>query len=249
MSQASISVVVPQPVPLPKNFKLHSNWFRTYGPKVKRLVDSYSELEWRFLLTLEADPNVRVYCEQFPRVDEPVNGKKLNCVFDFWIRYQDGSEELIEIKPVSKLTRNALGELAPPRWDDINEWCRLHQCKCRFVTDENLKQHEKLTDNWAQLLPHIQRAVTRNNDGLLARIVGAVVSSEVAVINDLGKMFPAEDTEELQDLLLLALHQRRVAMDLQSAEAAAVNFCTKVIRGLSRNTPLGASRRRGHSVQ
>jgi len=214
MSQLSISVVVPQPVSLPKNFKLHSNWFRTYGPKVRRLVDSYSELEWRFLLSLEADPNVRVYCEQFPRIDQPINGKKLNYVFDFWVRYQDGSEALIEIKPVNKLVRNMLGELTPARWDDITEWCNENQCKCRFVTDKDLKLLEKLTDNWAQILPHIQRAEVRRNDKLLARIIAAVTSHEVGMINDLGKVFPTEDLEELHDLLFLGLHRRQIVIDL-----------------------------------
>lgn len=214
-TRATFSLLTPTPTTLSRGMKMHSNFFRTHGPKVARLVDCYSELEWRFFLTLEGNLNVRAYCEKFPKIDEAVNGKKLFYIFSFWVRYVDGAEELVGVHHRRKLTRNRIGDLAPERWDDISDWCTRQSVKCRFVTDLDLNKVETLTDNWAQILPHVQRGIARQKPELADRILGAVRAAELRTIDDLAKVFPNDDVEELQDLLFVLVHQGQIFIDLQ----------------------------------
>lgn len=214
-TRATFSLLIPTPTKLSRGMKMHSNFFRTYGPKVGRLVDCYSEAEWRFLLTLEADPNTRTYCEKFPKIDEAVNGRKLFYIFSFWVRRVDGAEELIGVHRRKKLTRNQIGDLAPERWDDVSDWCVRQSVRCRFVTDMELNKVETLTNNWAQILPHVQRGIARQKPELAERILGAVRAAELRTIDDLAKVFPNDDVEELQDMLFVLVHQGRIFIDLQ----------------------------------
>lgn len=215
-TRRSIAMATPTPKKLPRGMRMHSNYFHPFGPKVGRLVDCYSSHEWRFFHLLEADPNVRTYCEEFPEIDESVNGKKLKYTFDFWVHYVDGTEELIEIKPVDKLARNKLGEPAPKRWDDICDWCARQPIACRFVTDEEIDQHSLRIENWTQILPQVQRGVKRKTDDLIERIEGAVRARSVRVIGDLPRNFPDIDVETLQDLLFVLLHRGQVRMNLDT---------------------------------
>lgn len=222
-TRATFPLLIPAPTKLSRGMKMHSNFFRMHGPKVGRLVDCYSKPEWHFFLTLEGDPNVGTYCEKFPKIDEAVNGRKLFYIFSFWVRYVDGAEELVGVHWRRKLTQNQIGDLAPERWDDINDWCTRQSVRCRFVTDAELNKVEILTDNWAQILPHVQRGSARQKPELAERILGAVRAAEIRTINDVANVFPNDNVEELQDLLFVLVHQGRVFIDLKKEPVTRIS--------------------------
>ena len=71
-----------------------------------------------------------------------------------------------------------------------------------------------LIENWAQILPHVQRGLARPNSELAQWILGAVRSREAHTLADLPRIFPAEDPQSLHEVLFVLLHAGRVRIDL-----------------------------------
>ena len=57
--------------------------------------------------------------------------------------------------------------------------------------------------------------ISRQKPELAERILGAVRAAELRTIDDLAKVFPNDDVEELQDMLFVLVHQGRIFIDLQ----------------------------------
>jgi len=211
-----------------RKFKQHANWFRFYGPKAGRMVDAFSEWEWRQLHLLEADPNVRTYCEQFPKIDVRVFGEQLMYVFDCWVQYQDGAEEMLEVKPVEDLvTSQTTGEKAPRRWDLIGEWARQNQYAIRFVTDEDLLKNELLFENWIEIMPYVRRALKRKNPALAARVLGEISTGPLTIGELLRGLSDTSDQDVLDQLFTL-LHQNKIWINV-AEESLSMNSRIRLI--------------------
>ena len=91
------------PVKMPRGTKYGSNYWVTNSIKLNRRVSFYSDLEFKNYLTLEMDPNVIDFCEQPLAVELFIDDKKVRTVFDMWVQYKDGYEELQEVKPEQDL--------------------------------------------------------------------------------------------------------------------------------------------------
>lgn len=205
----------PEPVARSPGYKMRRMHYRTWSPKVGRLVDTYSPSAWARQLRLEFNPEVVRYCEMFPGIDEYVNGKRLRHVFTFWVQNRGGAEELIQVIPKRELVPNAAGDLVPPRWDDITTWSAQQECSCSFIIEgTELRKHAILVENWAQILPYVQSGLERQNRELTERVHAAIRAREVLMIADLPRVFPKADPGELIEVLFVLLHAGRVRIDL-----------------------------------
>jgi len=224
----------PEPLKRSPGFKMSRAHHRAWSPKLKRFTDSYSPAEWTFLLQLEGDPTVRTYCEQFPSIDEFINGKRLRFVFTFWVEYRDGREELISMVKKRELVPNLAGDMEPARWADICAWCAQHGLQCRFVVEGTGElKNTTQTDNWAQILPYVRSGIEKPNPELADRVHAAVLAREIGVISDLSRVFPSEEPCELNEVLFVLLHAGRITIDLAHE---AIHQNTKV--GVTNETPI-----------
>lgn len=205
----------PEPLKRSPGFKMSRAHHRAWSPKLKRFTDSYSPAEWAFLLWLEGTVAVRTYCEQFPSIDEFVNGKRLRFVFTFWVEYCDGREELVSLVRKRDLVPNLAGNLEPARWGDIGTWCAQHGQHCRFVVEGTGElKNSILTANWAQILPYVRSGIEKSNQNLADRVHAAVLAREIHVISDLTRAFPTEEPGELSEVFFVLWHAGRVTIDL-----------------------------------
>lgn len=210
-----LGLVNPEPTQRSPGFKIHRPHYRTWGPKIARFADTYNSSQWALQLLLEGNPKVRAYCEEFPRIDEYVHGKRLRHVFSFWVDYGEGPAELIEVVARRSLVLNAAGDLEPERWRDKTEWATQHGLCCRYlVKGTGELKNAVLIENWAQILPHVQCGLARPNPALAERILGAVRSREAHTLADLPRIFPAEDPQSLHEVLFVLLHAGWVRIDL-----------------------------------
>lgn len=205
----------PEPIQRSQVYKMKRLYHRTWGPKVLRLVDTYYEPQLAMQYLLEANPNVKTYCEQFPKIDEYVNGKRLRHIFSFWVRYWNRVEELVQVVHKRQLVTNQRGELEPKRWADICQWSATQGYKCRFVVEKTGELKNRIfIDNWEQILHFIQSGMERDNNNIIERVHAAVSSREVLRISDLPRVFPMEHPDELNETLLMLLHRGKVKIDL-----------------------------------
>lgn len=91
------------PVQVPRGRKYGSNYWETYSIKLDRQVTFYSDLEYKNYLTLEMNPKVVTFCEQPLSVELSICDKKEKTIFDMWAQYEDGYEELQEVKYIDEL--------------------------------------------------------------------------------------------------------------------------------------------------
>jgi TnsA-like endonuclease N terminal len=151
----------PQPIELSLPQRRRADLFRWWSPKAGRMLSAASYLEFRHLLWREIDSTVLALCERPVQIDTYVEGEHLKYMFDAWIRFRNGEERFIEVKPEA-----ALIDGAPRRWHQIRRWCEAQGLTCDWVTDKILAQHQMLLDNWEQALPYVSLA-TRNPDPVL----------------------------------------------------------------------------------
>ena len=178
------------PVYLPPNFKRHSNhWLiKSWKAKDNRLVDLYSQLEYFNYVLLEANPKVQLLCEQPLHINCIHNGARLNYVFDLWVKWSDGQEELIEVKPYEELLPSVNGSLEPKKWGLIKSWCDKNGYDCRFITEREILSNRVILSNARQIL--------RYNPTYL----------DLSFRNDIFEKIPIGITVQLKDLLSLYSH-------------------------------------------
>lgn len=144
------------PVFLPDNYKRNTNhWYiKSWKAKDNRIVDLYSQLEYFNFLLHEINPKVKLLCEQPLHVNCKFNGIRLNYIFDLWVQWENGYEELIEIKPRDALLPSPTGQFEPKNWSLISMWCKENGYNCRFITDDEIISNRVLLSNSRQLLKY-----------------------------------------------------------------------------------------------
>jgi hypothetical protein len=104
----------PQPIELSLPQRRRADLFRWWSPKAGRMLSAASYLEFRHLLWREIDSTVLALCERPLQIDAYVEGEHLKYMFDAWIRFRNGEERFIEVKPEA-----ALIDGAPRRWLEV----------------------------------------------------------------------------------------------------------------------------------
>lgn len=95
------------PIEMPRGSHYGSDFYTVYSVKAGRVVNLFSKLEYYNFLALETDPNVETFCEQPCEIQIVEDGKAKKAIFDMWVRYKDGREELQEVKYSKELTGNS----------------------------------------------------------------------------------------------------------------------------------------------
>lgn len=93
-----------KPIEMVRGSHYGSDFYTVYSVKAGRVVNLFSKLEYYNFLALETDPTVAKLCEQPISIEIIEDGKEKRAVFDMWVKYKDGRDELQEVKYSKDLT-------------------------------------------------------------------------------------------------------------------------------------------------
>lgn len=203
------------PVYLPPNFKRHSNhWtIKSWKAKDNRFVDLYSQLEYFNYVLLEANPKVQLLCEQPLHINCILKGSRLNYVFDLWVKWIDGREELIEVKPYEDLIPSIDGHKEPKKWGLVKDWCDQNGYSCRFVTDREILSNRIYLANARQILRYNPKYIDLSfRNELLTKIPQGISAS----LKDLLVLYTHIPVETFMSTLVFTLINGEIFSDLEA---------------------------------
>lgn len=83
-----------KPIDMPRATHYGNNYFAVYSNKIKRICHFFSNLEYYNFLSLEMNPEVESFCEQPLKIDIVLENELKHAIFDMWVSYRDGREEI-----------------------------------------------------------------------------------------------------------------------------------------------------------
>lgn len=136
------------PIEMPRGTHYGNNYFVVYSNKIKRVCHFYSNLEYYNFLSLESNPNVEKFCEQPLKIQVVLDNKIKSVIFDMWVRYRDGREELQEVKYEAELYGS--DEKSIRSQEQIRreqKWCIDNNIDFVIRTDKNILQGRYYVNN------------------------------------------------------------------------------------------------------
>jgi len=134
-----MSYLYKSPIKMPRGTHYGSDYWIFYSLKLGRTVKVYSMLEYANAISLEMNPVVKYYCEQPAKVSSIRNDKTVNAIFDFWVLYNDDSNEFQEVKYSSELEGDDEASIRSQKQIEIQkEWCIDNNKNYRIVTEREL---------------------------------------------------------------------------------------------------------------
>jgi len=129
------------PIDMPRGTHYGNNYWLFQSRKVGRRVSAYSNLEYENLICLEMDPNVEFYCEQPCEQTVFIDGGRKNTVFDVYVVYKDGREELHEVKYSEELESNTPQSERDRKQIEIQKnWCLQNNIEYNLRTDKDIER-------------------------------------------------------------------------------------------------------------
>ena len=211
---------------------------RAYGsdyyimPSVKRgdNVEAFSNLEYANLIRLEMDPNVEYYCPQPCRckvTDE--DGKTRTVVFDTWVLYRDGHEELQEVKYSSELSGDSREALNAARQIECEAaFCVANNINFVVRTENEIKgkPSDVTVQNLEILASHVWHMSRPEDSNLQRKIMTELGKYSQCIIDDMYRLSP-KGTGYVFDELAVMFYKGQVCMDIDNV---LINRNTRIWR-------------------
>lgn len=106
--------------------------------KTGQLCKFRSGWEEKYMAHLDADPQVVLWTYEQTVIEylSNIRTKKIRRYYpDFYVKYQDGREEILEVKPKRKLEQTTVKKKA----EAARQWCSDHGMTYRILTEIELK--------------------------------------------------------------------------------------------------------------
>ncbi|MEK3995011.1 TnsA endonuclease N-terminal domain-containing protein [Psychrobacillus sp. FSL K6-2365] len=124
--------------------KFGNNRWKSNSIKIHRDVFLYSDLEYDNWLLVECNPKVITFCEQPFEIILPYKSQIRKSIPDMWILYDNGDEEIVEVKYASDLEKPKVIE----QIEIQQQWCKNKNLKHRVSTDVNIRNSKTLLSNY-----------------------------------------------------------------------------------------------------
>ena len=179
------------PIEMPFSMHYGNEHYTTYSVKVGRVVNLFSKLEYFNFLTLETDPTVETFCEQPLEIEIREDGKIKKAVFDMWVRYKDGREELQEVKYTKELSGDSAAAIrSQEQIRRQKHWCEDNDFPFVVRTEEDLLKGEYLMQNRSVIAGLVRRYTPTNAEHYNKLVIRCVEDAYYAgykkiLVNDL----------------------------------------------------------------
>ena len=163
-----------------------NNYFAVYSKKIHRVCNFYSNLEYFNFLSLEINPMVERFCEQPLKIDIIQENKLQHAIFDMWVLYRNGKDELQEVKYPSELTGSsseAIRSQEQIRREEL--WCNDNNIDFIVRTEKTIPQGRFFLNNANIIAARLRRYISTEDKFYNPRIIELLKKYERVTIEDL----------------------------------------------------------------
>lgn len=149
-----------KPIKMSRSTHYGNNYWEVFSKKMKRKACFFSNLEYHNFLTLEMNPRVIQMCEQPLEIEVMIDGKIQKSILDFWIKYDDGNEEIQEVKSVESLTEGSNDYIRTR--EQIRKqklWCEQNNIAYTIRSDKEIYVGEYTIENYAYMASRVRRYI------------------------------------------------------------------------------------------
>lgn len=176
------------PINMPRSTHYGNNFYAVYSNKIHRICHFYSNLEYYNFLTIEINPDVVRFCEQPLKIDIMQENSLKSVVFDMWVLYRDGTEELQEIKYSAELEgedAESLRSQEQIRREGL--WCSENGIDFSVRTEKSIDRGRFFLDNANVIAARIRRYISKEDAFYNPRIINALTKYNILSVEELIK--------------------------------------------------------------
>ncbi len=172
-----------------------------------------SELEFLYWLKIEFDPNVIDFLPQHPVIIDQFRPVQRIYTFDMWVKYRNGIEHCIDIKPTDHLVKLENGENGPENWRNWLSFFDLHSLQYKLVTEVTLSPDMTFLMNAEQILPYLLDLDIAKIAAVSEKIMQLYTYDRNLSIAAIGKNLPTLDKELLQAVTFWLFYNEELCSD------------------------------------
>lgn len=176
------------PIEMPRGSHYGSNYYCVYSSKLHRVCKFFSNLEYYNFLTLEVNPTVQTFCEQPLKIEIVQNDSLKHAVFDFWVKYTNGHEELQEVKYSNEIS--GTDEKSIRSQEQIRrelDWCQSNGISFVVRTEKEIIQGRYFISNLNIIAARLRRYIPTESAYYNPRIVDALRTNQYLTIEELSQ--------------------------------------------------------------
>lgn len=175
-----------KPLDMPRGTHYGNNYFAVYSNKIKRICHFFSNLEYYNFLSLEMNPEVESFCEQPLKIDIVQDNELKHAIFDMWVLYRDGREEMQEVKYAAELEgddESAIRSQEQIRREEA--WCKSNGIDFIVRTDKTIPKGRFYLKNLNIMSAHLRRYIPTESAYYNPRIIDALSKHKVLTYAEL----------------------------------------------------------------
>jgi hypothetical protein len=193
-----------------------SNFWDGNSYKLKRDVFFYSELEYDHWILVECNPKILSFCEQPKKIDGFIDGEYKESIFDMWIKWEDGTEEFLEIKYSSEIENlDKRSDRVSKQIELQQKWCKDNNSQHRIVTEKHIRI-QPLLSNSKIILPYIKK-MKQTSEITKYKILKSLNNETPTTIKSLANQLSEIRSSELYQGIFSLYLSNQVKIDLESA--------------------------------
>lgn len=174
------------PIDMSRSTHYGNNYFAVYSKKVHRVCHFYSNLEYFNFLSLEINPMVERFCEQPLKIEILQENRLQHAIFDMWVLYRNGRDELQEVKYTSELIGNspeAIRSQEQIRREEL--WCNDNNIDFIVRTEKTIPQGRFFLNNANTIAARLRRYVPTEDQFYNPKIIDLLKKYERVTVEEL----------------------------------------------------------------
>ena len=190
------------PINIGPQTRYGNNRWEVYSLKLRRNVTLYSNLEYDHWALVEADPEIKTFCEQPLKIQIRLpSGAIVTTIFDMWIRRKSGIEEFREIKFHEELFSANSKSRIVRQIEAQKKWCDLKGISYTVVTEKVIRADPVYLLNCKLILRHL--GMTRHLSLALysERIRVAFKQLNICSLGELENYFPDDESQIIRSAI------------------------------------------------
>lgn len=182
-----------KPLKMPRGSHYGSNYWEVFSKKMNRKACFFSNLEYHNFLTMEMNPKVVQMCEQPIEIEVMIDGKLEKSILDFWIKYDDGSEEIQEVKSIESLTEGSKDyNRTKEQIRKQKLWCEENNITYAIRSEKEIYVGEYTIDNCAFMVSRVRRYTLPEDNksyrNVLIGYLGACKKADIRSLIESGRL-------------------------------------------------------------
>lgn len=170
------------PIDMPRSTHYGNNYYVVYSNKIHRICRFFSNLEYYNFLSLEINPLVEKFCEQPLKIGIIQDNKIQHAIFDMWVKYRDGREELQEVKYAKELSGHS--ESARRTQEQIRReeaWCNDNKIPFVIRTEEDFSHGRFYLANAHTIAARLRSYTASEDKFYTPRIINALSQTPLTI--------------------------------------------------------------------